>query len=910
MSKIDFDSINSNARGRYPRLLESWLPDGKLQGCEYTALNPTRHDAKQGSFKINIQTGVWSDFATGDKGGDPISLFAYLNGIKQGEAAIALAKELGLEQSYNRQHTKKKQHNRQLSPQPIAKSEFLPPPDRILHDKLGDPDDIWQYADKDGNVFGYVCRFNKADGKDIRPYTPQRDKSGKLKWQWKGFAEPRPLYNLFHLHEHPELPVLLCEGEKAAEAAKRLFPDRYVSMTWPGGSNAVHKADWTPLRGRDVTVWPDADEPGFKAALGIANALRAVQPASIAFIDPPENVEPGWDLADAREEGWDSEKTCNWIDRHGHEEQSFRDIAKERYCIMPNEERKRTSLAFPFILREDGVYHLNTTSDVTEEEFLCSPLRVLAHARNNDSQSWGRLLEVQDSDGNLHHWAMPMNMTAGSGEAYRSTLLDMGLRLAPGNKNRNLLQTYITQHPVDARARCVPRIGWHESVFVLPDEVFGPAAGEEVVLQAEHIDHAFRVSGSLEQWREGIGRFSEGNSRLIFAISTAFAAPLLEPLGMESGGFHFVGGSSIGKTTILEVAGSVCGGGDINGFTRPWRTTDNALEGVAANHCDSLLCLDEIGQVDARVAGDIAYMLANGQGKTRARKDGTSRKPQEWRTLFLSSGELTLADKIREDGNRRATAGQDVRVVNIPADAGVGLGAFETLHGYKDGHAFAQKLKDTVKSLYGQPIRAYLAALVPKRQVLTRQVAEEMKRFTADLCPPDADGQVKRVCSRFALVAAAGELAIRLGIAPWAPGSALDASRTCFLAWLDNRGGVEPAEVREGLAQVRRFFEAHGASRFEDLSHKGGERIANRAGFKRIVDGSYEYYVLPQAFKQEVCQGFNPTVICKALAERGLLVRSSEGKYQVNMSIPHEGGEKKQTKVYKFLPGILGGIDG
>lgn len=573
--------------------------------------------------------------------------------------------------------------------------------------------------------------------------------------------------------------------------------------------------------------------------------------------------------------------------------------------------RPRTSLAFPFILREDGVYHLNSTNDGTEEEFLCSPLRVLAHARNNDGQSWGRLLEVQDSDGNLHRWAMPMNMTAGSGEAYRSSLLDLGLRLAPGTKNRNLLQTYITQHPVDARARCVPRIGWHHSAFVLPDEVFGHAAGEQVVLQAEHTDHAFRVSGSMEQWQEGIGRLSEGNSRLTFAISTAFAAPLLEPLGLESGGFHFVGGSSIGKTTILEVAGSVCGGGGISGFTRPWRTTDNALEGVAANHCDSLLCLDEIGQVAAKVAGDIAYMLANGQGKTRARKDGTSRKPQEWRTLFLSSGELTLADKIREDGNRRVTAGQGVRVVDIPADAGVGLGVFEALHGYADGHVFVQKLKDTAKSIYGQSIRAYLAALVQNREVLTRQVAEEMKRFAADLCPSRADGQVQRVCSRFALVAAAGELAVRLGITPWAPGSALTAARTCFQAWLDNRGGLEPTEVREGLAQVRHFIENHGASRFEDPDGKHLGNVINRAGFRRkIKDQGYEYYVLPETFRKEVCQGFNPTTICKALADRALLARSSEGKYQVNKSIPSEGGERRQTKVYHILPGILGGIDG
>lgn len=908
MSKIDFDGINAAALGRYPQLLESWLPDGKVQGHEYMALNPTRHDTKQGSFKINTQTGVWSDFATGDEGGDPVSLYAYLNGItKQGEAAKALAKDLGIQSLRSIRQCQKKQPL--TSRQPVSACEVIAPPSTIRHYKMGVPDHVWAYSDPAGNTIGFVCRFDKSGEKEIRPYTPQRNKDGKLSWKWKSFANPRPLFNLNDLHTHPELPVLLCEGEKATEAAKSLVSDRFVCMTWPGGSNAVNKADWSSLQGRAVSVWPDADEPGFKAALGIIEALRSVESSSVVLIAPPENAGLGWDLADACGDGWSGEKVADWIAHQGHEEQAFRDIAKQRYGIASDNAHRSVPSTFPFTCREDGVYHLNQTDEGTDEEFVCSPLRVLAHARDNDGQSWGRLLEVEDLDGNLHRWAMPMNMTAGSGEMYRATLLDMGLRLAPGTKNKNLLQTYVTQHPVDARARCVPRIGWHPPVFVLPDEVFGNAIDEEVVLQAENVDHAFRVSGTLEEWQESIGRLSEDNSRLVFAIASAFGAPLMELLGVESGGFHFVGGSSIGKTTILEVAGSVCGGGGINGFIQPWRTTDNALEGVAANHCDNLLCLDEIGQVDSKIAGDIAYMLANGQGKSRARKNGTKRKAQEWRVLFLSTGELTLADKIREDGNRRHTAGQSVRIVDIPADAGEGLGAFEYLHGHKDGHTFAQKLKEAARAAYGHPLRAYLKALAEQRDSLS-WLAEEVDRFATTLCPPFADGQVQRVARRFALVAIAGEFASRMRILPWCTAKCLEAAEACFAAWLDNRGGIESSETREGLAQVRRFFEAHGSSRFEDLSHGGEDKIVNRAGFKKkTTDGSFEYYVLPQVFREEVCNGFNPVDICRALVERGLLASSSEGKYQVNKSIPHEGG-RKQLKVYHFRPGILGGIDG
>jgi uncharacterized protein (DUF927 family) len=111
---------------------------------------------------------------------------------------------------------------------------------------------------------------------------------------------------------------------------------------------------------------------------------------------------------------------------------------------------------------------------------------------------------------------------------------------------------------------------------------------------------------------------------------------------------------------------------------------------IAEAHCDTLLCLDEMGQVEAREAGDIAYMLANGFGKGRARRDDSERPPAQWRLLFLSSGEVSLADKMAEIG-RRSKAGQEVRLVDIPADAGAGWGAFEELHGAPSPGAFAEE---------------------------------------------------------------------------------------------------------------------------------------------------------------------------------------------------------------------------
>ena len=95
-SRIDFGVINAAALPALPALLRRWLPDGRVSGQEYVARNPTRADEHVGSFKVNLRSGKWADFATGDAGGDPVSLAAYLAGTGQGNAARSLARMLGL----------------------------------------------------------------------------------------------------------------------------------------------------------------------------------------------------------------------------------------------------------------------------------------------------------------------------------------------------------------------------------------------------------------------------------------------------------------------------------------------------------------------------------------------------------------------------------------------------------------------------------------------------------------------------------------------------------------------------------------------------------------------------------------------------------------------------------------------
>ena len=532
-----------------------------------------------------------------------------------------------------------------------------------------------------------------------------------------------------------------------------------------------------------------------------------------------------------------------------------------------------------FMLKKDGVYALEEDKDgVPFPVKVCSPLRVVALTRDGENEAWGRLLQFTDPEGREKQWAMPMSMLAARGDEYRRELLDKGLRIEPGTKAQNRLHSYLSSSCPPAYARCVPRVGWHDGQFVFPDEVYGSARGEQVILQTVYQRNPFTTQGTLDEWKDNVASLCAGNSRLVFAVSLALAVPLLEVVGQESGGVHFVGGSSTGKTTVLRIAGTTAGGGGISGFIEQWRATDNGIESTAAMHCDCPLMLDEVGQASGKVAGEVTYMLANGQGKTRASRSGGGRPSLQWRILFLSTGEVTLSDKIKEDKFSRAMAGQAVRMVDIPIDAGKGHGAFENLHGSPDGDSFARRLKE-VSALYcGTALREMVKRIAEDREGVAERVNAGIKQFIADHCPEGSDGQVQRVAARFALAACAADEAIRWGILPWPGSEGHKAASACFTAWLDARGGTGSAELQEGLAQVRSFIQQHGASRFEDLDAGQGQRIINRAGYRQQVEGELRYCFPPETFRREVCPGQDSKVILQELDRLGLLHSESGRK--------------------------------
>ena len=335
---IDFKGLADVALGNAERLLASWLPEGHRDGHEWKALNPMRADHSAGSFSINLVTGAWGDFATDDKGGDLVSLCAYLHHAgNQLDAAYDVAEQVGfvLPKRKGRRGEKPasdpsslvKKQEVTSSPEKKPRSPWVPvlpvpetaSPVPIAHIKRGKPEHTWCYRDAEGRVLGYVWRFVTSDGgKEVLPLTWCRHaETGKEDWRGISFPKPRPLYGLDRLAAKPEAPVLIVEGEKCADAGHEALPLLAV-LSWSGGGKAVDMADWAPLAGKNVTIWPDCDaqrdkatqellpeekQPGIKAARRIAEILHAIGcTVWLVRIPPPGAVVSGWDIVDALDE--------------------------------------------------------------------------------------------------------------------------------------------------------------------------------------------------------------------------------------------------------------------------------------------------------------------------------------------------------------------------------------------------------------------------------------------------------------------------------------------------------------------------------------------------------------------------------------------------------------------------------
>lgn len=778
----------------------------------------------------------------------------------------------------------------------------------------GKPAKLYPYHQADGQLIGHVARWDI-----IHPETGEREKKilpvcycdlggGKMAWRSAGMSSPRPLYRLPEILAQPDVPIIVCEGEKTAEAAQMLFPD-FITTTPMHGAKSPQKTDWSVVKGRRVIIATDHDEAGSQfgdavydlcVAAGAdsvfhlpAEAVGKRLPVETGFEPRGSDVPQGYDLADALEDGW----TFQGMDRF------LKLVSPSPYIKESDLSDLNGKMGAEFRLTPSGVEHAKPVKDddgnlTIEWTWFCSYLAITHQTRDGQADNWGRVCVIIDNDGRRKEYVLPMSALAGDGVAYREKLLSLGVRLAPNGKQ--LLHSYITMANPKARATCVLKCGWHGTCYVMPNKIYGRVSGERIVLQNLGSIRQNNAKGLLADWQNNVGVLCQDNSRLIFAVCVALSGILLEPLGEENFGFHIEGPSSIGKTTLMHIAVSVWGSA-----IQSWRTTDNAAEGLARQANDGFLALDELSQVDGFAADAMAYMLGNGAGKARSRRDGVAKPVERFRLAFLSSGETGLASKVQESG-KQTKAGQTVRFIEIQADAGKGYGVFDELHGFADGNRFSTELKHRAAQNTGAVADAFLTMLCVNREAVIERVIEARKCWVIEHVPADVDGQVHRVGQKFALVAAVGELAIASGILPWPAGAAEKACAGLLSDWLAARGGTKAHEVRDAERRLRAFIAEHGGARFEPVwldtaGDPPDRKTINRAGFKRMADaGTWEYFVLPSVFEKEVIAGLNKTLVKGHLASVGLILRDGAGKYTPSIRVPGHG----QMRLY-HVPSII-----
>lgn len=350
-----------------------------------------------------------------------------------------------------------------------------------------------------------------------------------------------------------------------------------------------------------------------------------------------------------------------------------------------------------------------------EDVWLSAPFEITGRVRDPHSHGWARLLQWKDDDDVIHQHPVADQDLHGDGAALCASLANAGLKIVTGGIRQHFV-SYLNSAIVKARVTIVPRTGWHsvndKRIFALPGAGIG--IDGRVILAVEVTASHYASSGTLADWQGSVAKMAAAHSRARFAIASAFVSPLLALIGADGGGINMQGPSSIGKTTLLSSAASVWGRGDERGFIRTWRGTGNGIEAAATQFSDTFLPLDEIGVASGHEVGNVVYSIAGGIGKQRANRDGSAKLPSTWRIFVLSTGEISISDKIKE-GGKRARAGQEIRILDISADAGKGFGVFDT---GDNPEQLARDLRQAAITFYGTAGLAFIRAISHRSMTL------------------------------------------------------------------------------------------------------------------------------------------------------------------------------------------------
>ena len=387
-----------------------------------------------------------------------------------------------------------------------------------------------------------------------------------------------------------------------------------------------------------------------------------------------------------------------------------------------------------------------------------------ATVKNLDTNEFSIRVEFQTIEGDIRSVILP-RAEIQSPRSIVQRLFNAGAELSPREAAQSMIEDALRVHPPTIEQQ-TGRTGWTDGSFVLPDLTIGDAAGILSFRPGnEAIEH--KRGGTLKAFRRGLKEPCAKSSFLLFSMAAAYAGPLLEYLGEQEGAvFNLAGKSSTGKSLCCRAAQAVIKSSGVRDL-KSSALSERGLEEVAFAHNDCLLVLDELGNLEGKLAHrqdtlrSWAYKLAGTTGKVRSKSVATELPTLSWRIIAFLSSEAMIADL-----GRRRDDGEIVRLIDIPVPDRSQFGVFDGATDASEAIALARMVEETICANYGRAFPAYLEALLPEIEKHRAKAREDVQRFVARACP-DGDAWERRFAGKFAIIYAAGKLAARLRVAPW-----------------------------------------------------------------------------------------------------------------------------------------------
>jgi putative DNA primase/helicase len=531
-----------------------------------------------------------------------------------------------------------------------------------------------------------------------------------------------------------------------------------------------------------------------------------------------------------------------------------------------------------FDVQPDGVVYIGVKRDretggmiELPPVWLCDPVEILGCGTDGAGRQHRVLRWKRQGNREVICMAIP-NAEIGERDGW-ARLRNGGLTLATERSALTKLAFWLQKGGPDEWFDIVTMPGWQHGAYVLPNgEIIGTPISKMHFNGSEKDSSAFRTAGTLDDWKNHVGRLAKGNPLVIASVACALAGPLLELIGSRDGiGLHLYTLTSSGKSTCGDTGASVWGNPERT--MRTWDGTTLSFSNAAETRNDMLLYLDEIGAGDARKIGPAIYGMLNGSSRMQGARDGGNRESRSWLVSLISTGEVGMS-QYQIEGGQKPRGGQEIRLLDIPADSGK-YRAFDCIHELPDGEVFANTLTSAARANYGTLGRAFVTWLIEHRAEAVDWVKSAQDMMLAAV-PEKAAAPVRRATRKFAVLLAAVEMASHADLTGWSTEEASEGVMATWHRWLA-AFGLEDRDDARLVDQAEAALQSHQYSRFLllPLSASGDEKpIHNLMGYRRFEpNGDLVFLVLPGAFKSEVVVGYEVRRACEVLHKAGMLDR-------------------------------------